>query len=639
MAAALKPGPASAPGSQPLPALTAPAVVPTPDVQAGSPTTTPDAPIVATPPTPDAAHRAETAEVHGDTRAQLSALRAQADTEINDFSAQVREGSSDFAGSDSAETLDQNPAFTKIMAGLREILQTAELEGIPANFTDPWMKAVTQFMLAEIRSYGPSWKVWQTWGKMGIPEAKQALENIRNPSAVGRSGLKGVGAFDVWITSSPLAQEFDKWKSEQEQQEEEAAQTQREAEATATQQAEEAQTQTAALTVERDKGTIHMNQLLTLLSSLSATVVPPQFRANIEGYKSKLDTAPDVSAIAALDKELTNLEAEITKYEQLDEVAKDITAPEREAILKAVRDEDKKPEVAQAELEKLKKTKQNQVQSAARGEQPKIDAAIDLIDEFDVGDSDTWYGKLGASVKYIITALLGGVGTLVAQMPWARKWIVGQFNWFSNEKLAEYGDPRAKDAQKAEDEFAKFGVPTKYANILGERKARDVIGMIRTPARLTKLAPDTATDATLKARFEQLASQLEAKGDSTSDVKLFDLMRDESKWVSIQYEAAGAVATPAAPAQQPTAPAETTQAKVAKIFEGMTPNAQTDLKAAKVKDVAAGILPPLIAQDDRVKKIAAKITANGGALAATTNAELTVEAFITTSIDKDWTIT
>lgn len=93
-----------------------------------------------------------------------------------------------------------------------------------------------------------------------------------------------------------------------------------------------------------------------------------------------------------------------------------------------------------------------------------------------------------------------------------------------------------------------------------------------------------------------------------------------------------------APAQTPAEAApETLDQKMARIFEGMTPDGQAALKAAKAKDVADGTLPDSLKDNDRAKKIVAKLKENGAA-EATVDPNQTVRDFIAAHPDKDWDV-
>jgi hypothetical protein len=170
---------------------------------------------------------------------------------------------------------------------------------------------------------------------------------------------------------------------------------------------------------------------------------------------------------------------------------------------------------------------------------------------------------------------------------------------------------------------------------LGGKKTRDVLALMRQkPADITK---DTAQ----QGKLAKLADNIEARGGATSDDTLINFISNASIWTGIVYPgatlaAAGAGTPRAAPA--PAAGAETQNQKIAKIFEGMTPDDRAALEDAKAKEVAAGTLPTSLQANDRAKKIAAKLTANG-ASDGSVDANQSVRDFIAAHLmDKDWTI-
>jgi hypothetical protein len=104
---------------------------------------------------------------------------------------------------------------------------------------------------------------------------------------------------------------------------------------------------------------------------------------------------------------------------------------------------------------------------------------------------------------------------------------------------------------------------------------------------------------------------------------------------------AAAASAAAAPPVSTTAPAaasspETPEVKIAKIFENMSGDDRVALENAKVKDVAAGVLPATLQTNDRAKKIAEKLKTNGGD--QVTDANQTVKQFLEGNLDKDWTL-
>ncbi|MBI2638188.1 hypothetical protein HYW83_01220 [Candidatus Peregrinibacteria bacterium] len=554
-------------------------------------------------PAPEAAPAAADAreQVQQTTRDALADLRTAIDQELRRFKTRVEDEGSDFKDSD--EDLEKSAGFKAARDGLRLIFESDKSD-TPINFKNAWWRAMTEFMVTKINSYEGS------WGVMKTIDVEKALEEL--------NGL--IGSFEQWIEKpgNPHKVAYDKWKAERAGQE--ATENAAEVETQRTQ-AEQA-AQAAALAAQKQELGGVASQLEARLTVLSQAIVPAALLKQIQDLKGQI-ADDDGTHLETHRATAATLEPQIAAVEALKELAENPDIPEarKNEILAKVR-EGQDPAQAKKDLEAA-------LQAGNLPPPADEDAPI----------GDRLLGWADALPDGPMKKMALGIASFFATLCTA-KWIGGWFRGrlMSNRTLAEkFGDAEAAKAVKVEQEFRRFGLPENLVPGLGGKKTKEVLALMRQkPADITK---DTAQ----QQKLGRLADNIEAKGGAVSDDTLVDFMSNGNVWKDVVYPgaalaAAGTAAGGAAPAAAPEpAVAETPDQKFAKIFEGMTPDKKIALESAKAKEVAAGTLPDLIKDDDRAKKIAAKLKTNGAD--QITDPNQTVRQFIETHlVDKDWAI-
>lgn len=444
----------------------------------------------------------------------VRAARERALKDVKDF---ADEKGLDFAG---PKNLAENPVFKKLGENLRVFISDGD-ESIPPKIYINWINAVMESLKNALEGYS------------GFLIGEITSEKIDSWFNDTKDINKGVGRLRDWFKKN-YEKDFENWEKNK------------------------AQKTEGTRSLEKSKRTIKENFEKALAGLTTEVAAFPGIKRYADALRGDISKASTAEKLTELDLRATAfplgtlVKGNYEKLSGLKTAIDSLPQNENNAALKTRREElernlkEVSDETASQKIETDISSLEKDIGSAREtakqaGEQPDSGETTPAADWLLSYAEKVPDGNLKSTLMKI-AALLTSIAISVSKIPWLGSKI--RSSLVSDEILSEKGDDATKAQAKlriaAKAEFKKFGLPKALAEEFGDKKTKDVVGILK------KQISELKNEDEKKPKLEQLLSQLITKNGASSDKILFEFMGSPDWQSAIQYQSSAPQAPPVA---------------------------------------------------------------------------------------------